>query len=91
MAGSAQKKTDYKDPQYTGLASLVQEALEGYFNAHDGAMPPVGLYDRVLNEIERPLISICLEYTDGNCLRAAELLGISRNTLSKKIKQLGLK
>ena len=49
-----------------------------------------GVYDRVLAEVERPLISICLAATKGNQIRAAQLLGLNRNTLRKKIKDLGL-
>jgi len=53
-------------------------------------LPPPGLYDRVLAEIERPLMSICLAATRGNQIRAAQLLGLNRNTLRKKIRDLGL-
>jgi two-component system nitrogen regulation response regulator GlnG len=53
-------------------------------------MPPDGVYDRLLAEVERPLISACLEATGGNQLKAARLLGINRNTLRKKLTDLGL-
>jgi len=49
-----------------------------------------GLYNRVIRQIERPLIEACLKRTGGNQLRAAEILGINRNTLRKKIRYLGL-
>jgi two-component system, NtrC family, nitrogen regulation response regulator GlnG len=49
-----------------------------------------GLYDRILQDIERPLLSICLAATRGNQIRAAHLLGLNRNTLRKKIRDLGL-
>ena len=48
------------------------------------------VYDRILAEVERPLISICLAATRGNQIKAAHLLGLNRNTLRKKIKDLGL-
>jgi two-component system nitrogen regulation response regulator GlnG len=53
-------------------------------------VPPAGLYDRVLHEVERPLISLTLAATRGNQVRAAEILGLNRNTLRKKIQDLGL-
>ena len=54
------------------------------------ALPPNGLYDGALREVERPLIELTLEATRGNQVRAAELLGINRNTLRKKIRELGI-
>lgn len=72
------------------LAESVSRHLDAYFKAHDGALPPNGLYDRILGEIERPLIRKCLAACKGNQIRAADLLGLNRNTLRKKIKDLGL-
>ena len=54
------------------------------------ALPPPGIYDRVLAEVERPLISLCLAATKGNQIRAAQLLGLNRNTLRKKIRELDI-
>ncbi|HWA69017.1 MAG TPA: helix-turn-helix domain-containing protein, partial [Rhizomicrobium sp.] len=51
---------------------------------------PPGVYDRIVQEVERPLISICLAATRGNQIRAAQLLDLNRNTLRKKIRDLGL-
>ena len=51
-------------------------------------LPPDGMYDRVISEVERPLLSLALGATRGNQLRAARLLGLNRNTLRKKIKDL---
>jgi hypothetical protein len=53
-------------------------------------VPPAGLYDRVLEEVERPLIQLTLSATRGNQVRAAEILGLNRNTLRKKIQDLGV-
>ena len=53
-------------------------------------MPPPGLYERVLREVERPLISLTLSATRGNQLKAAHLLGLNRNTLRKKIRDLNI-
>ena len=52
--------------------------------------PPPGLYDRVLKEVELPLIALTLMVTRGNQVKAAEVLGINRNTLRKKIRDLDI-
>ncbi|MBM3487912.1 MAG: nitrogen regulation protein NR(I) [Alphaproteobacteria bacterium] len=75
-------------PHAEGLGPAVERHLSQFFAAHKGGLPAAGLYDRVLREIERPLISLALNATRGNQLRAAELLGINRNTLRKKIRDL---
>jgi two-component system nitrogen regulation response regulator GlnG len=72
------------------LASSVEQYLTQYFLAQGDRLPPPGVYDRVVQEVERPLISICLAATRGNQIRAAQLLGLNRNTLRKKIRDLGL-
>jgi two-component system nitrogen regulation response regulator GlnG len=72
------------------LSAAVERHLSKYFASHGDRLPPPGLYDRVLQEIERPLLSICLAATRGNQIRAAHLLGLNRNTLRKKIRDLGL-
>jgi two-component system nitrogen regulation response regulator GlnG len=73
------------------LGTAAELHLRRYFTAHGGSLPARGLYDRVLHEIERPLISLSLEATHGNQIRAAELLGLNRNTLRKKIRELDIK
>jgi two-component system nitrogen regulation response regulator GlnG len=70
------------------LGSAVERHLRAYFEAHDDGLPSSGLYDRVLREVERPLIELSLAATKGNQLRAAKLLGLNRNTLRKKIRDL---
>ena len=72
------------------LAQLVERHLASYFAEQLDGIPPVGLYDRVLEEIERPLIHLTLAATRGNQVRAAEILGLNRNTLRKKIQDLGV-
>jgi two-component system nitrogen regulation response regulator GlnG len=72
------------------LSEAVERHLVRYFLAQGDKLPPPGLYDRVLREIERPLLSICLGAARGNQIRAAHLLGLNRNTLRKKIRDLGL-
>jgi two-component system nitrogen regulation response regulator GlnG len=72
------------------LSAAVERHLAKLFKEHGDGLPPPGLYDRILQEIERPLLSISLGATRGNQIRAAELLGLNRNTLRKKIRDLGL-
>jgi len=72
------------------LSTAVERHLTRYFVEHGDRLPPPGLYDRILQEVERPLLSICLGATRGNQIRAAHLLGLNRNTLRKKIRDLGL-
>ena len=71
-----------------GLGGAVERHLAQYFDAHRDSLPSPGLYDRVLREIERPLIRLTLGATHGNQLKAAKLLGLNRNTLRKKIREL---
>jgi two-component system nitrogen regulation response regulator GlnG len=70
------------------LASAVERYLSRYFSGFDNALPPPGLYHRVLREVEYPLLSAALAATRGNQIRAADLLGVNRNTLRKKIRDL---
>ena len=72
------------------LATLVERHLAAQFASHADGMPPPGLYDRVLAEIERPLLQLTLAATRGNQVRAAEVLGLNRNTLRKRIGDLGI-
>jgi two-component system nitrogen regulation response regulator GlnG len=73
-----------------GLGASVERHLRTYLEAHDDALPIRGLYGHVLREVERPLVELTLKATNGNQLRAAELLGLNRNTLRKKIRELGI-
>ncbi len=74
----------------TGLSAAAAQHIAQYFNGFGGGLPPDGVYDRLLAEVERPLLAACLRATDGNQLKAAKLLGINRNTLRKKLGALGL-
>ncbi len=67
------------------LATMTESALEEYFRKLNGTTPG-DLYDLVLSEVERPLFRTVLAYTEGNQSRAAEILGINRGTLRKKLK-----
>ncbi|MCB1472353.1 MAG: nitrogen regulation protein NR(I) [Rhodobiaceae bacterium] len=72
------------------LSAFVERHMNAYFMQFGSALPPPGLYHRVLHELEAPLISATLAATNGNQIRAAELLGLNRNTLRKKIRELDI-
>ncbi|MCR8827240.1 sigma-54 dependent transcriptional regulator [Pseudosulfitobacter koreensis] len=72
------------------LGASVARHLQRYFDLHGDMLPPAGLHGRILREVEAPLIEIALSATAGNQAKAAELLGINRNTLRKKITDLGI-
>lgn len=72
------------------LSKSIEDHLKRYFDLHGDSLPPPGLYNRILQEVELPLIALSLVATRGNQLKTAELLGINRNTLRKKIKDLDI-
>lgn len=72
------------------LGASVGRHLQRYFDLHGDMLPPAGLYGRILREIEMPLIEIALDATGGNQAKCADLLGINRNTLRKKITELDI-
>ena len=81
-------------PSMFRLIANSPAALEGYLGLvgalGKGTLPAAGLYDRILREIERPLIVATLGATRGNQIKAAHLLGLNRNTLRKKIRELDI-
>ena len=72
------------------LASMVERHLQQYFAKFGTQLPPPGLFHRVVEEVEVPLISAALAATRGNQIKAAQLLGLNRNTLRKKISDLDI-
>ncbi len=74
--------------QNSPLATSVSDHLRAYFTANDDQ--PVGLYNKVLQEVERPLLQLAMQQCGGNQLKAATLLGINRNTLRKKLRDYGM-
>lgn len=73
------------------LSASVARHLQRYFDLHGTSLPPPGVYQRILREVETPLIEIALDATGGNQARCADLLGINRNTLRKKITDLDIR
>ena len=71
------------------LRSLTEQALDDYFTSLNGHAPG-HLYDLVLREVEEPLFRAVLDYSDGNQSRAADILGINRGTLRKKLRVYGI-
>ncbi len=77
-------------PADESLGAAVDRHLKTYFAAHKDGLPPAGVYDRIVREVERPLLSLTLIATRGNQIKAAQLLGLNRNTLRKKIRELDI-
>ncbi len=87
---SQQFQNKIQPPSKAGLSGAVESFLRNYFAAHEGDLPTIGLYDRVMQEVERPLLRATLKAVLGNQKKAAEILGINRNTLRKKLTQLDI-
>jgi two-component system nitrogen regulation response regulator GlnG len=90
LAGAPPIPTPGSGSEADSLGAAIEHHLTRYFAAHGGDLPPPGLYDRILRELEKPLLAISLAATQGNQIRAAHLLGLNRNTLRKKIRDLDL-
>ncbi len=81
--------TEESEPR--DISELMERHLAQYFASFGNALPPPGLYDRVIRQVELPLLSAALAATRGNQIRAAELLGLNRNTLRSRIKELDIR
>ncbi len=86
----AQPALAEEEPLEDSLSASVERHLNRYFGEFGDGLPPPGLYHRILREIETPLVSAALAVTRGNQIKAAELLGVNRNTLRKKIRDLDI-
>ncbi len=73
------------------LTEAVERYLTRYFSSFGNELPPPGLYDRIIRDVEKPLLSAALAATRGNQIRAAELLGLNRNTLRARIRDLNIR
>jgi Fis family transcriptional regulator, factor for inversion stimulation protein len=75
--------------QQQSLRGCVEQAMENYFTNLDGQNVS-DVYEMVMAEVEAPMLEIVLKYTRHNQTRAAQVLGLNRGTLRKKLKQYGL-
>ncbi len=85
--------SEYSGGEYNGgdLSVALGQHIKGYFDAGGaGGSAHGGLYHRVLREVELPLITHALAASHGNQLKTAEMLGVNRNTLRKKIQDLDI-
>jgi Fis family transcriptional regulator len=86
---AAAHATSFADVDDRPLHRCVESALNAYFDALDGENT-CGLFDLVMAEVERPMLASVMRYVGGNQSRAADVLGLSRGTLRKKLLQYGL-
>lgn len=77
-------------PENLSIGQAVEQYLQRYFASFGPDLPPAGLYQRILAEVEYPLVMAAMTATRGNQIKAADLLGVNRNTLRKKIRELGV-
>ena len=91
MTGIVTEREQVAQPAASGqtLGSSVEAAMTNYF-AQLGGQPPSNIYSMVMREVEKPLLEAVMDYTKGNQSKAAIILGISRGTLRKKLKQYNI-
>jgi len=82
---------EHSNEEAKDLSERVEQYLSGYFASFGNELPPAGLYDRVIRQVELPLLTAALAATRGNQIRAAELLGLNRNTLRSRIRALDIR
>ena len=88
MGSAREMSVNDKQPELP-LRGHAERAFEDYFS-HLNGHRPVALYDLVMREVEEPLLRVVMRHVDGNQSRAAEILGINRATLRRKLRDFGL-
>jgi Fis family transcriptional regulator len=88
-SGAASKSGQQIKSRNRLVRQFTEDALRTYFRNLNGHKPKE-IYDLVMGEVEPPMLRVVLEYTSGNQSVASEILGISRATLRKKLKQYRL-
>ncbi|MEQ1576707.1 MAG: nitrogen regulation protein NR(I) [Hyphomicrobium sp.] len=91
LAQSAPSPGTPSGGEVVGLSEMVERHLADHFATFGKDLPPPGLYDRIIREVERPLLSAALAATRGNQIKAAEMLGLNRNTLRSRIRTLDIR
>lgn len=87
-ATPSQGFTTTSEVQNTALRDCVKESIDNYFKHLDG-QEVANVYDLVMAEVEAPLLEVVMNFTRHNQTKAAEILGLNRGTLRKKLKQYG--
>ncbi len=91
LAGAAPSAPAGAASDSADLSEALERYLTRYFSSFGNDLPPPGLYDRIIKDVEKPLLSAALAATRGNQIRAAELLGLNRNTLRARIRDLNIR
>ena len=91
LADAAPPRLEDASSEAKTLSEMVERHLAAYFGGFGRDLPPPGLYDRIIRQVEAPLLTAALTATRGNQIKAAELLGLNRNTLRSRIRDLDLK
>ena len=82
---------EHNEPDEKGLAAVTEKFLKKYFKLHGEILPADGLYQRIMKEVEKPLLELTLQSVEGNQVQASRVLGLNRNTLRKKMKDLDIR
>ncbi len=90
LSEAAPPRLDDAEMGSKSLSELVERYLATYFASFGRELPPAGLYDRIIRQVEAPMLTAALAATRGNQIRAAELLGLNRNTLRSRIRDLDI-
>ena len=91
LADQAPSPAGTQDGEARDLSEMVERYLGTYFASFGSNLPPSGLHERIIRQVEQPLLTAALSATRGNQIRAAELLGLNRNTLRARIKALNIR
>lgn len=91
LASSAPPPSMANGSEGHDIGESIERHLAKYFASFGSDLPPPGLYDRVIRDVEKPLLTAALAATRGNQIRAAELLGLNRNTLRTRIRDLNIR
>ena len=89
-AGGGDVEAPVASPGSEPLAAAVERHIKRFLAVGGDGMPMRDIYDKVIAEVERPLIQMTLSATRGNQIKAAAMLGLNRNTLRKKIRDLDI-